>query len=260
MAQWNQLSTDAHSGLLAEVITYPGQGGDLVHAYFARPAGPGPHPSIVLVHHAPGWDELYREMAYRLANHGYTVLAPDLYCRVAHGAPDDIGAQVRAAGMMPDDTVVGDLAAAMRYLRSLPTSNGKVGIIGSCSGGRHAFLAACRTPGGFDAVADLWGGRVVASAEELTPKMPVAPLDYTGDLSAPLLGIFGNDDQNPSPSHVDALEAALKQHGKSYEFHRYDGAGHGFFYYDRTAYRQQQAMDGWSKVFAFFDQHLVGQR
>ena len=111
----------------------------------------------------------------------------------------------------------------------------------------------------FNAVADLWGGGVVAPKESLTPKQPVAPVDYTSNLSAPLLGLFGNDDQRPAPADVDAHEAELKKHGKNYEFHRYDGAGHGFFYYDRPAYRQQQAMDGWNKVFAFFAQHLKGK-
>ena len=103
-------------------------------------------------------------------------------------------------------------------------------------------------------VSDL--ARVVQSREQLTDKRPVAPIDYTKNLGAPLLGLFGNEDQTPSPPQVDQHEAALKEHGKEYEFHRYDGAGHGFFYYDRPAYRQQQAMDGWAKVEAFFDKHL----
>ena len=55
---------------------------------------------------------------------------------------------------------------------------------------------------------------------------------------------------------VDQHEAALKEHGKTYEFHRYPGAGHGFFYYHRPNYRQEQAVDGWNKVFAFLDKHL----
>ena len=252
---WNSARTDTHQGMLAHTTTYAAGGGDYIHAYVARPEGDGPFPGIVLIHHAPGWDELYQEFARRFANHGYTVIAPDLYCREGHGAPDDIGAQVRSAGGVPDDRVVADCEAALHWLKSLPTSNGKVGVIGTCSGGRHATLVASRVQG-FDAVADLWGGRVVAPKDQLTENQPVAPIDYTKNLNIPLLGLFGNDDQAPSPEQVDQHEAALKQHGKQYEFHRYDGAGHGFFYYDRPAYRQQQAMDGWSKVFAFFAEHL----
>lgn len=255
---WNDFKTDAYQGTIAETTIYSGGNGDRIHTYVARPQGAGPYPGIVLVHHLPGWDEFYREMANRLANHGYTVTCPDLYCRVGHGTPDDMFARVRAEGGVEDDLVVADCAAAMQDLRALPTSNGKVGIIGTCSGGRHAFLAACRTPNGFDALVNLWGGRVVVGPQELTPKTPVAPIDYTKDLTAPVLGLFGNDDSNPSPDHVNQLEAELKKQGKSYEFHRYDGAGHGFLYYDRPVYRQEQAMDGWKKIFEFFAQHLKG--
>lgn len=209
----------------------------------------------MVAHHAPGWDEFHQEFARRFANHGFTAICPNLYNREGHGTPDDVTAKVRAAGGVADDQVVADCEAAMRWSKSLPTSNGKVGIIGMCSGGRHSVLVASRAPG-FDAVADLWGGRVVASGAQLTPKTPVAPIDYTPNLNAPLLGLFGNEDQSPSPADVDQHEAALQQHGKTYVFNRYDGAGHGFFYYDRPSYRVQQAMDGWSKVFAFFDQYL----
>lgn len=252
---WNSFSTDEHQGLVAGVTTYAAGGGDLIHAYVARPEGNGPFPGIVLIHHLPGWDEFYRETACRLANHGYTVICPDLYCRDGHGKPDDIAAKVRAEGGAPDDRVVADGEAALRWLKALPTSNGKVGIVGSCSGGRHAVLVASRVQG-FAAVVDLWGGRVVIPQDQLTDRQPVAPIDYTKDLNAPLLGLFGNEDQSPTPEQVDQHEAALKEHGKNYEFHRYDGAGHGFFYYDRAMYRQEQAMDGWSKVFSFFAKHL----
>jgi carboxymethylenebutenolidase len=108
-----------------------------------------------------------------------------------------------------------------------------------------------------DACADLWGGRVVMGKEELNDKTPVAPIDMTKDLSCPLIGIFGNEDRAPSPEQMNEHEAALKKHGKTYEFHRYDGAGHGIWYWHRPLYRPEQAMDGWSKVFAFFGKHLA---
>jgi carboxymethylenebutenolidase len=107
-----------------------------------------------------------------------------------------VAATVRSQGGKPDDSVVADCGAALSWQKALPSSNGKVGIIGTCSGGRHTLLTASRVAG-FDAVADLWGGGVVASPEELSPACPVAPIDYTADLFAPLLGLFGNDD---SPS------------------------------------------------------------
>jgi carboxymethylenebutenolidase len=163
-----------------------------------------------------------------------------------------VAARVRAEGGVPDDSVVADLAAALTWLKAQPGSNGKVGIIGTCSGGRHALLTASRVPG-FDAVADLWGGGVI---EQPSPVHPVPPIDYTADLSAPLLGLFGNDDSHPSPEQVNQHEAELHKYGKDYEFHRYDGASHAFFYYHTPMYRPEAAMDGWEKIFAFFGRHL----
>jgi carboxymethylenebutenolidase len=202
----------------------------------------------------PGWDEWYREATRKFAHHGYAAISPNLYYRAGHGAPDDVAAVVRAAGGVPDDQAVGDLAGAQAFLRSQPTNNGKVAIFGTCSGGRHAYLAACRAPG-FDAVLDLWGGRVVMAPSELTANHPVAPLDYTSDLPCPILGLFGEEDHNPTPEQVARHEEELKRYGKHYEFHMYPDAGHGFFYYHRPAYRVEQAVDGWHKVFAFLEKY-----
>ena len=248
-------TTDMYEGMIAETVGLSGYGGDAINAYFARPLGPGTFPGVVLIHHLPGWDEWYKEAARRFAYHGYAAISPDLYHRAGHGEPDDVAARVRAAGGVADDQVVGDVESAMRFLRSATYSSGKVGVIGSCSGGRHAYLSACRLDG-FDAVVDLWGGNVVMSQDQLTEKRPVAPVDYTGDLSCPLLGLFGADDESPSPEQVAIHEQELKAHGKDFQFHIYEGAGHGFFYYHRPMHRQEQAVDGWSKVFSFFAKHL----
>ena len=203
----------------------------------------------------PGWDEWYREATRRFSQHGYLAICPDIYCRFGHGTPEEVMSMVRNGGGVPDDSVVGDSEGAAEYLRNQPNSNNKVGIIGTCSSGRQAFLVACRAEG-IDAAVNCWGVRVVASKEELTPAQPVAAIDYTEKLNCPLLGIFGNEDRNPTPEQVDRLEEELKKYGKNYSFHRYDGAGHAFWSYDRTAYRPEQAMDAWNKVFEFFGEHL----
>ena len=247
--------TNMYEGMLAETVTMQGAKGDKINAYFAKPLGEGRFPGMVVIHHAPGWDEWYRECTRRFAHHGYMAVSPNLYFRDGHGTPEDVGAKVRAARSVADEQVLDDLEGAMQFLRTQSNLSGKMDIFGTCSGGRHAFLAACRLKG-FNAAVECWGGRVVASKEELTPKQPVAPIDYTKDLSCPLIGLFGNDDKSPSPEQVNQHEAELKKHGKNYEFHRYDGAGHGFFYYDRPAYRQEQAMDGWKKIWVFLEKHL----
>jgi len=245
-----------YEGLLAETVTMHGANGDVINAYFARPLGAEPFPGMVLIHHMPGWDEWYREVTRKFAHHGYITISPNLYFRSGHGTPEDVAAKVRAAGGVPDDQAVGDAEGAMKYLRSLPYLNGKVGIFGTCSGGRHATLTASRVKG-FDALVDCWGGGVVMAKEDLTANRPVAPIEYTKDLSCPILGLFGEEDKSPTPEQVTLHEAELKKHNKTYEFHMYPKAGHGFFYYDRAAYRQEQAMDGWKKVFAFLEKYLA---
>lgn len=252
---WNQFRTDAYEGIRAETIPLPSYDGVVINAYMAVPLAPGQYPGVVVIHHLPGWDEFYRETARRFASHGYNVIMPNLYYRIGHGTPDDLFAAVRARGGMPDAQVLGDLQAAMDWVRALPNSTGRLGLVGGCSGGRHAFLAACRLQG-IAAAIDLWGGGVVMAPEQLSPERPVAPIEYTKDLSCPLLGIFGNDDPAPSVEQVNQHDEALKQAGKQYEFYRYDGAGHGFYSYDRPNYRQQQAMDAWEKMFAFFEKYL----
>jgi len=132
-----------------------------------------------------------------------------------------------------------------------------VGVIGFCSGGRQAYLAACRIAD-LGAVVDCWGGSVVVSDPSKLPStQPVAPIDLTERISCPLLGLFGNEDTNPSPEDVNRTETALKRFGKNYEFHRYDQAGHAFFAWYRPNYRPDPAQDGWQKVFAFFEKFLT---
>jgi carboxymethylenebutenolidase len=62
--------------------------------------------------------------------------------------------------------------------------------------------------------------------------------------------LFGGEDARPSPEDTARTKAALEEAGKTYEFHTYEGAGHAFFAVDQTA------VDGWKKVFAWFEQHL----
>jgi len=245
-----------YRGMTCENVTLKGDGGTEITAYVAKPSGAGPFPGVVLIHHLPGWSEFYIETTRRFAHHGYLAICANLYQRAGEGNPDDVAAKVRAEGGAVDAQVIGDTEGAVQWLRAQPWLNGKVAVWGTCSGGRQTFLYACHTES-IDAAVELWGGRVVMSQEELNPKQPVSPIEYTQKLSCPLLGLFGNEDRAPTPEQVNQHEAELKKYKKNYEFHRYDGAGHGFFYYDRPAYRIEQALDGWQKVWAFLQKHLA---
>jgi carboxymethylenebutenolidase len=241
-----------------EHITVRGNGGDEVDAYLARPAGDGPFPGVVVIQHIFGVDEWIMEVCRRLAHHGYMALAPNLYARIGSlgsGPVEDLAARLRAKGGLNDDVVVGDLQASADQLRGRADCSGKVGTIGFCMGGRFAYLAACRVSG-LNAAVDCWGGGVAPDPNAAGNPPGTPPIDFTDAMSAPLLGIFGNDDMRPDRAEVDRTEARLKGAGKQYEFHRYDGAGHGFFNWQNVAYRQQQAADGWERVWAFFAKNL----
>jgi carboxymethylenebutenolidase len=245
----------AYEGLIAETVHHHGHNGDLIDAYAARPLGGGPYPGVVVIHHMPGWDEATKEIVRKFAYHGYTTISPNLHFREGKGSPEANSASIREAGGMPDDRTLGDLEGSIAYLRTLPYCSGKVGIIGYCSGGRQAYLAACKLSG-LDAAVDCYGGGVVAPADQLTERQPVAPIDFTADLKVPLLGLFGREDGRPSPDDVAKTEEALKRFVKTYEFHMYDNAGHSFFSVDRPPYRQEAAVDGWDKIFNWFGKYL----
>ncbi len=240
----------------AETIRFVGHNGDELEGYRAQPLGGGPYGGVVVIHHMPGYDEATKEITRRFAAHGYLALCPNLYSREGFGvSPDDAAAATRAMGGVPDEQLVGDVAGAVAHLRSLPTSNGRVGSIGYCSGGRQSFLAACSLD--LQAAVDCYGAFVVGTVPEGFP-MKVGPIVHLApDLSCPLLGLFGADDQHPSPEQTAELERALDEAGKEFEFHTYEGAGHAFFATDRPSYRPEAATDGWSRIFDFYGRHLA---
>ena len=249
-----------YDAVLSETVTITGHAGDAIEAYSARPLTPGPVGGVVVIHHLPGYDRQTKEFTRSLAVGGFNACMPNLYFREAPGAdPDDAVASARAQGAipLPDDRVVGEVAGAAAYLRGLANANGKIGVIGHCSGGRQSFLAAVSLP--LDAAVDCYGGFVAGSPPAGHPLHGWDPIvNKTPDLSCPLLGLFGADDQHPSPEHVAELEAALKANGKTYEFHSYDGAGHAFLQVDRPSYRPEAAVNAWQRIWDFYGRFLAG--
>ena len=182
-------TTDKYEGMIAETITVQGSNGDPIHTYFARPPVLGLSGSRLDTPFCPAGTSCTGSSPGSSATTATCPISPDLYCREGHGTAEDVAAKVRGDGGVSDDQVMGDVEGAAKYLASLPSSNGKVGVFGTCSGGRHAFLAGCRLDV-VDAVVECWGGGVVKSQSELTPQQPVAPIDYTADLGSPILGAF----------------------------------------------------------------------
>ncbi len=245
----------ASDAIRAETIRITGNGGDELEAYFARPLEVAAGGGVVVIHHMPGYDEETKEITRRFADHGYLALCPNLYSREGIGRdPAEAAAVAREKGGVPDEQLVGDVRGAIEHLRALAESNGKVGTIGYCSGGRQSLLAACSLP--LDAAVDCYGAFVVNEPPEGVP-LKVHPIVHlVPDLHCPLLGLFGAEDTHPAPEETAALGRALEEAGKVFEFHTFENAGHAFFAVNRDMYRPEAANKAWPLIWDFFGRTL----
>lgn len=228
--------------------------GNSMHTLIFEPDGAGPHPGLVIAQHLPiahaglEKDPFTLDLGERYAAAGYVCVIPFIF----HWWPEDEDIMVKREGFR-DDWTVADLGVTYRFLAGMSKVDAnRIGILGHCWGGRVAWLGACNNPD-YKACIVFYGGRVkLAFADAGTP-----PIELADRITCPVLGIFGNEDQGPSPADVNDYEAALKEAGVAYEFHRYDGAGHGFQdFNDTNRFRKAQSDDAWQKALAFLDRHL----
>ena len=230
-------------GMVAETIAITGHGVTRSRPTSLARSTATDQPSVVVLHHMPGYDRASKEIVRTFAVYGYATLMPNLHHRYAPGAKaGDAAAAARDAGGVPDEQCLGDVQGAIDFLRRRPESNGKVGVIGYCSGGRQTFLVACTLD--VDAAVDCYGGR----ATSISPQACAA---RCSDSSAPTT-------RARHPTTSPRMAKALEANGKTFDFHSYDGAGHAFFSVDRPSYRLDAAKDGWKQIWAFFGTHLKG--
>jgi carboxymethylenebutenolidase len=218
--------------------------------YVSTPDGSGPFPAVVVIQHAGGVDAFIRGMTDRFAVEGYVGIAPDLYHREDPNSSDDA---LTRMGRLRDTNIVKDVLAAIEHLKSLPEVRAdRIGITGFCMGGRVAYLMAAHSPD-LKAAVVFYGGNIMVPWGE-----GAAPFELSERISCPVLGLFGEEDPNPSPADVAKLDAELTRLGKAHEFHTYAGAGHAFMNEDRPSYRPDAARDAWQKCVAWFDRYLKG--
>jgi carboxymethylenebutenolidase len=223
--------------------------------YVATPTDGGPYPALLVIHEAFGLNNHIKDLTRRLASEGYVAAAPDLFFREPTNtlSYNQLPEARELMARMVDDVIVRDLQNVLNHLHNLSSVNeNKIGIIGWCWGGRIAFLAACKIPE-LKAVALYYAGRIV---QKPTTNSPVPPIDMAEGIQCPILGIFGAEDQNPSVSDVNQIEAKLKEVGKNYAFKIYPAAGHGFFCDERPSFRKEAADDAWIRTLNFFTAHL----
>jgi carboxymethylenebutenolidase len=247
------------SNLRAETIYFDSFDGESVEAYLATTDANDKVGGVVVIHHFPGYDEATKEIVRKFAANGYNAICVNLYYRESPDtSPDDAAAAARSQGGVPDERLVGDVGAAADYLRGLGNSNQKVGVIGYCSGGRQSVLAACSLD--LDAAVDCYGAFVVMDPPAATGMKATSIVPLLPDLSCPLLGLFGAEDQYPSPEQTQTLRELLTKDEKDFDFHEYEGAGHAFFAVDRPSYRPEVATEAWGEIWKFYGQHLSGKK
>jgi carboxymethylenebutenolidase len=247
---------DDTSHLVAADVTFAGASGNELRGFHVRPQADHLLPGLLVIHEAGGLNEHIRDVAMRFANEGFDVLAPDLYTR--EGTPaQTMEAVVPAMLALPDDRVISDLEGAAAYLRSGPETNGRVGVIGFCAGGRQALLLACSS-GQVGAAVDCWGGYIHRASEEdeTTPNRPVPVMDRCEHLHCPLMVVIGAEDANPSPEIAEELRRRLANAEHEVRIDVYEDAGHAFFADYRPNYRPEAAQRLWRAVVPWLHEQL----
>jgi carboxymethylenebutenolidase len=217
--------------------------------YCDVPSGGGRRAGVLVMMHGPGLDGFIQSRVEDLARHGYVAAAPDLF----HRQPDDGGDIMTRVGRLLDREILADADATVAHMRGLgDASVGPLAVLGFCMGGRNAYLLAGARPDLWRAAAVFYGGSIMKPWGE-----GPSPLDLTGHIACPLIGLFGNDDTNPSPDDVNRIEQELDREGKPHVFHRYDGAGHAFLNFSNPErHRSAPAADAWAKALAFLAAEL----
>jgi len=222
--------------------------GETMRCYVALPAGEAPFPAVIVVQHAGGVDAFVQEMCGRFAAAGYVAIAPELYHRQDPDSGEDM---LTRMGRLRDVEVVSDVNAAIEHAARMPeVAPDRIGIAGFCMGGRVSYLMATHVPS-LRAAVVFYGGNIMAPWGE-----GPAPFDRSERIACPLLGLFGEQDTNPSPADVAKLDAELTKLGKPHDFHSYAGVGHAFMVSTRPGYRQDVADEAWGKCLGWLQRHL----
>ena len=242
------ITTDT-DGLEAGDVKIPAPGGE-IPGYRAMPAKATKLPVVLVVQEVFGVHEHIRDVCRRFAKLGYFAVAPELYAR--QGDPSKIAdiqeLVAKIVSKVPDAQVMADLDATVAWAeKSGKADTSKLGITGFCWGGRITWLYAAHSAKLKAGVA--WYGRLASPSNDLQPKQPV---DVAAELRAPVLGLYGGQDQGIPMADVEKMKAALKAAGQRSEIFVYPDAPHGFYADYRPSYRAEAAKDGWKRLQEWF--------
>src|SRR4051794_19096184 len=225
-----------------------------IPAYYARPNGAGPFPTVLVVQEIFGVHEHIKDVCRRFAKQGYLAVAPALYARQGDVSKlTDFNEIREIVSRVPDAQVMSDLDAAVEYARKTGKGDTKrLAITGFCWGGRIVWLYSAHNPSMKAGVA--WYGRLTSPATELQPKNPI---DLVSSIKAPVLGLYGGADQGIPVETVEQMRAALKAANKPAEIVVYPETPHAFYADYRPSYRKEPAEDGWKRMLAWFKKYGV---
>ena len=206
-------------------------------------------PGIVVVHGRSGLEDFIKDTTRMLAQLGYAAAAPNLYHRDGPDCKDDNTAR---KARLRDASIIRDIESAIGFLRNhKQVGAGRLGIVGFCMGGRIVYLMA-------SASKELRAGVMFYGSSTMEPfGAGPSPFERTREVSCPIQGHFGAEDENPSPADMHRLDAELTKFGKSHEFHSYPGAAHAFVNIGSSNYRPHAAALSWPKALDFFSRQLV---
>jgi len=223
-------------------------------AYYARPAGAGPFPTVLVIEEIFGVHEYIKDTCRRLAHAGYLAVAPELYARIGDlSAMTDVGAIVRdVISKAPDDRMLEDLDSTAVWAAGNKGDPARLAVTGFCRGGRDVWMYDAHNPTLKAAVA--WYGPIKGQP---SPIQPTNPGDIAADLKAPLLGMYGGQDTGIAVPDVQAAAAKARAAGKTVEIVVYPDAPHGFHADYRPSYRKADAEEGWGRMLAWFKKYGV---
>ena len=224
--------------------------------YLARPDGDAPRPAVIVLQEIFGVNAEVKRISDLLAGAGYVAFAINYYWRTHPDLNEpytDEGLKngFAAAGNITKKTLRADVQAAMDWLNAQPfVQRGNLATWGFCMGGAAAFASA--TLPGLKAAIPFYGGSIAGPFPNDTPA-----LEDAAEINVPLLLAFGGQDDYIPQAARDAIEAALKKHGKQYELLVYPEVGHAFFRHSSATMNEKEVKDAWEKVQAFL-QKTVG--
>ena len=249
MAQ-TEIKTDT-VGLIAGEVTIP-VGDFKMPAYRAAPADRANAPLVLVISEIFGVHEYIADVVRRFAKAGYYAVAPELFVR--QGDPMNYGEIAKllaeVTNQVPDAQVMGDLDATVAWAKAQGAGVDRSAITGFCWGGRITWLYAAHNPTLKAGAA--WYGRLVGEPSALTP---VHPVDLAAKLAAPVLGLYGGQDDGIPLDTIDKMKAALaagSAMAKKSAFVVYPDAPHAFHADYRPSFRQAAAEDGWTRCLAWF--------